>query len=155
MNNKLKKIIFFICTLVIFLLFGYLFSRNTDFYNVINKPFFAPKGIVFSVIWSGLYIIQAYYITYVYFNYKDLEEGKKLFVLLIINAILNILYMPVFFIFKSLFGGFVINLCLLISQLLIIYKSKQINIKILYLQIPYLLWLIFALVLSISIYLLN
>lgn len=153
--NKIKKILFFIIVLAVFLVTGFLFGKNTDFYNEINKPVFAPKGIVFSIVWSGLYVIQAYYITHIYFNYKDSKEGKKLLLLLIINSILNILYMPVFFIFKSLFGGFVINLVLLISEALIIYKSKQLDVKNYYLQIPYLLWLSFALVLSISVYLMN
>lgn len=153
--KKIKKILFFIIVLGIFLSAGFIFGKNTDFYNEINKPVFAPKGIVFSIVWSGLYVIQAYYITHIYFNYKDSVEGKKLIILLIINAILNILYMPVFFIFKSLFGGFIINLVLLISEALIIYKSKQLDIKNFYLQIPYLLWLCFALILSISVYLMN
>lgn len=153
--KKIKKILFFIIVLGILLGTGFVFGKNTDFYNEINKPTFAPKGIVFSIVWSGLYVIQAYYITHICFNYKDSVEGKKLIILLIINTILNILYMPVFFIFKSLFGGFVINLVLLISEALIIYKSKQLDIKNFYLQIPYLLWLCFALILSISIYLMN
>lgn len=153
--NKLKKVLFFIILLGIFLGTGFIFGKNTDFYNEINKPIFAPKGIIFSIVWSGLYVIQAYYITHIYFNYKDIKEGKKLLILLIINAILNILYMPVFFIFKSLFGGFVINLVLLISEVLIIYNSKQLGVKNFYLQIPYLLWLSFALILSISVYLMN
>ena len=71
------------------------------------------------------------------------------------NAVLNIIYMPVFFIFESIFGGFVISLLLFISLVLIIYKSKLLNIKQFYLEIPYFIWSIFALILSISIYLMN
>ncbi len=153
--DKIKKILFFIGVLAIFMVSGYIFGRNTDFYEEINKPVFAPKGIVFSIVWVGLYIIQSYYITHVFFNYKNTVEGKKLLILLIINGILNILYMPVFFMLKSIFGGFIVNLLVLISLVLIIYKSKIVNVKEWYLEIPYLLWIIFALVLSISIYLMN
>lgn len=153
--EKFKKIIFFVSVLAIFMVSGFLLGRNTDFYQEVNKPIFAPKGIVFSIVWVALYVIQSYYITYIFYNYRNNDEGKKLFILLIINGIINILYMPVFFIFKSLFGGFVINLLLFVSTLLIVYKSKQLLIKEWYLEIPYLLWVTFALVLSISIYLMN
>ena len=153
--EKLKKIIFFVSVLAIFMVSGFLLGRNTDFYNEINKPVFAPKGIVFSIVWVFLYVIQSYYITHIFYNYRNNNEGKKLFILLIINGIINILYMPVFFIFESIFGGFVISLLLFVSTLLIVYKSKQILIKEWYLEIPYLLWTTFALVLSTSIYLMN
>ncbi len=152
---KFKKIIFFIVVLAIFLITGYFFGKNTDFYEEINKPVFAPKGIVFSIVWTGLYVIQAYYVTHVYFNKTESKEYNKLLILLLINAVLNIIYMPVFFIFESIFGGFVISLLLFISLVLIIYKSKLLNIKQFYLEIPYFIWSIFALILSISIYLMN
>lgn len=153
--EKTKKIIFFIITLLIFLIPGFIFGMQTDFYKEINKPSFAPPGIVFSIIWTGLYTIQSYYITKVYYDYKDSSDGKSVILLLVINGIVNILYMPVFFIFKSLFGGFIISLILFVTLVIIVYKSKVSNIKEWYLQIPYLLWSLFALVLSISIYLMN
>ena len=152
---KVKKILFFICVLFIFLILGFIFGMSTDFYKEINKPFFSPPGIVFSIVWTGLYTIQAYYITKIYFDYKDSHEYKTLLSLLLINGIINIAYMPVFFALKSLFGGFIITLLIMITEALIVYKSKIDYIKEWYLQIPYLLWSIFALILSISIYLMN
>jgi tryptophan-rich sensory protein len=153
--KKFKKVIFFVIVLAIFMIPGFIFGKDTDFYKEINKPVFAPKGIVFSIVWVFLYTIQAYYITHIYYNYKDNNEGKKLFVLLIINGIINILYTPIFFALESIFGGFVISLLLFVSTLLIVAKSKQLMVKEWYLEIPYLLWTTFALVLSISIYLMN
>ena len=153
--KKFKKVLFFIIVLAIFMIPGFIFGRNTDFYKEINKPVFAPKGIVFSIVWVFLYTIQSYYITHIFYNYKYNNEGNKLFILLIINGVINILYMPIFFWLESLFGGFVISLLLFISTILIVIKSKQIMVKEWYLEIPYLLWTAFALILSISIYLMN
>lgn len=152
--GKFKKILFFLFVLAIFMVPGFIFSKNTEFYKEINKPVFAPPGIVFSIVWAGLYTLQAYYITKVYFEYND-KEGKKLLIILSINALANILYTPVFFVLKSTFGGFIISLITLVTVVLIVYKSKIIDIKEWYLEIPYLLWSIFALILSISIYLMN
>lgn len=153
--DKVKKIIFFIAVLAVFVIPGFLFGRNTEFYEQLNKPVFAPPGILFAIIWPILYIIQAFFITRIYYNYKENVETKKLLTLLVINGILNIMYMPIFFTFKSLFGGFVVTLLVGVSVVLIIMKSKEIKVKEWYLEIPYLLWSIFALVLSISIYLMN
>lgn len=153
--DKIKKIIFFIVVMAIFSIPGFLFSQNTEFYDEINKPIFAPKGIVFSVVWTGLYAIQSYYITHVYYNHRFSEKGKKLLWLLIINGILNILYTPIFFVFESIFGGLITTLFVFVSLILIILKSKEIQVKEWYLEIPYLLWSIFALILSISLYLMN
>lgn len=153
--GKFKKVLFFVCVLAIFMVPGFIFGKDTDFYNEINKPVFAPKGIVFSIVWPVLYIIQAYFITNIYYNYKDSPEGKKLFILLIVNGIFNILYTPVFFKLKSLFGGFAISLLVLVSLMLIVMKSKQIKVKEWYLELPYLLWSVFALILSITIYFMN
>ena len=96
--EKLKKVLFFLFVLAVFMIFGFIFAKDTSFYNEINKPVFAPKGIIFSIVWAGLYVIQSYYITKVFYDYKNQEEGNKLFWLLIINGVLNILYAPVFFI---------------------------------------------------------
>ena len=153
--DKFKKILFFIFVLALFMIPGYIFGRNTDFYQELTKPSFAPKGIVFAIVWPILYIIQSYYITHIYYNYHLEREGQKLLLLLIINGVLNIIYTPVFFVFKSIFGGFVVTLFTLVSLILIILKSKEMNIKKWYFEIPYMLWLIFALVLSISLYLMN
>lgn len=153
--EKFKKVLFFIVVLIIFLVPGFIFGMNTDFYKEINKPSFAPPGIVFSVVWSGLYTIQAYFITKIYYNHLNDKDGKKLLLLLIINGVANILYMPIFFALESLFGGFIISLIILVTLVLVIYKAKIMNVKEWYLELPYLLWSVFALILSISIYLMN
>lgn len=153
--DKVKKIIFFIVVLAVFMIPGFLFGRNTEFYDQINKPVFAPPGILFAIVWPILYIIQSFFITKIYFSYKENMEFKKLLTLLVINAIINIMYMPIFFTFKSMFGGFVITLLVAVSIILIIMKAKDLKVKEWYLEIPYLLWSVFALVLSISIYLMN
>ena len=65
------------------------------------------------------------------------------------------MYMPIFFAFNSMFGGFVITLLVVASIIIIIINAKDLKVKEWYLEIPYLLWSVFALVLSTSIYLMN
>ena len=153
--DKVKKIIFFIAVLAVFLIPGFLFGRNTEFYDQINKPVFAPNRVLFTIIWPIIYIIQSFFITRIYFSYIENIEFKKLLTLLVINAIINIMYMPIFFAFNSMFGGFVITLLVVASIIIIIIHAKDLKVKDWYLEIPYLLWSVFALVLSTSIYLMN
>lgn len=152
--DKIKKIIFFLIVLAVFVIPGFLFGKSTDFYNEIHKPFFAPPAILFSIIWPVLYIIQSYLITKIYFNNND-KEYQKLLILLVINGILNIMYMPVFFAFKSIFGGFAISLLVAMSLIIVILKMRELKFKNWYWEIPYFLWSVFALILSIAIYFLN
>ena len=161
MKNVLwKKIIFFIIVLFLFIFPSFLFRKDVSFYKEISLPSFAPKPIIFGIVWTILYVIQSLYITYVYFNIFKVNsfstnDKKNLEILLIINFIFNILYMPIFFKFHLLFGSLLICTFVLLSLLLIIIKSKEMKIKYWYLEIPYLIWAIFATILAGSIFFIN
>lgn len=154
---KIKKVILFIAIFAVFVISGFIFLKDTSFYQEITKPSFAPTKTVFMIVWPILYLIQSFFImkvVFYYFDRKDMKT-KKVMILLIINGILNILYSFVFFVLKSSFGGFVITLLVLVTLIMAINKAKEIRLKEWKLELPYLLWNIFALVLSICIYILN
>ena len=72
-----------------------------------------------------------------------------------IQLILNALWTPIFFGFNQYFLGFLWVLMLIIlvvSMILIFYKIDKISS---YLNIPYLIWLLFACYLSFGVYVLN
>ena len=140
MKNVLwKKIIFFIIVLFLFIFPSFLFRKDVSFYKEISLPSFAPKPIIFGIVWTILYVIQSLYITYVYFNIFKVNSFST-------NDKKNL---------EILFGSLLICTFDLLSLLLIIIKSKEMKIKYWYLEIPYLIWAIFATILAGSIFFIN
>ena len=64
----MKKIFKFIVFLVPWFISSLLFKSDTIFYKSLNKPVFAPPGIVFPIVWTILYILIAISI---YLIFKD------------------------------------------------------------------------------------
>lgn len=149
----MKKILLFIGLLLPWFL-GTLFATDASFYQTLNLPSFAPKPIVFSIVWPILYVLITLSIYFV-ITEEGIRQNKDYRNIIIINYILNQLYPLLFFKFHSLFLSFVCTTLLAISNLFFYYETKSINTKSAKLLLPYLFWSIFAFILSITIYFMN
>ncbi len=147
-----KVILFFVLFIPWFL--SVLFTRDTSFYQTLNLPSFAPKPIVFGIVWPILYLLIAIS-SYRIIKEYGIKNNKEYFRILIVNYVLNQLYTLLFFVFHSLFFSFVDTAFLFISTLFLYYETKSMDKKSAYLLLPYLFWDLFALVLSTSIYFMN
>lgn len=144
----IKKIIkYIICLLPWFL--SSLICSNYGFFNEINIPSFTIPRSLFKVVWPIIYILIASSI-YLITNYT--KEYKKD---LLYNYIFNQLYPIVFFCFKNTFLGFVTCLFTLLSSIFLYYETKSINKLSSKFLIPYTLFLVYATILSASIYFMN
>ena len=151
MKFNLKKFIFI---LTVTFLIGSLFSffTGTSIYNEIVKPPFSPKGIVFPIVWSILYILMSISL------YQVLEENIDNDTSILIYSIqlfFNSLWTLIFFGFKNFFISFIWIMVLIffvIKMFLHFYKIKK---SAGLLIIPYIIWLFIALYLNIGIYVLN
>ena len=139
----MKKVFKYLVYLLPWLLPNFIFKIDTSFYDTINKPFFAPPKIVFPIIWTIIYILIAIAL------YKNKNKNLVYYKSLIINYFSNQIYTFLFFSLKSPFIAFIDTIIVLISSL---YLYNEIKSKYL---IPYIIWNIFATVLSLSIYLIN
>lgn len=148
----MKKFILFLGLLIPWFI-GALFSFDTSFYQEIALPFFAPPAIIFGIVWPILYlcIATSSYLILKEYGGKEKEYNKVLF----INYIFNQLYPFFFFTLHSLLLSFIDTVALLISTLFLYYETKSLNKTSSKLLIPYVLWNLFALILSISIYFMN
>ena len=148
MKINIRKLLFFII-IPVFLgsLVGFLTSSFNN-YNEIIQPSFAPSGILFPIVWTILYILMGIS------SYIVSETGGSL-VIYIIQLIVNLLWSFLFFLFKWYFISFLWILLLIVLVVIMIRKFFNISKVSSYLQIPYLLWLIFASILNFSIYILN
>lgn len=130
---------------------GLIISGSID-YNSLQKPFLAPPSILFPIIWTILYILMG--VSYGILKEKDLTnfEVKSIYYLqLFVNAMWPIF----FFTLKWRLFAFIWIIVLDILVLTMIIKFYQKNKLSGLLQIPYLLWNLFASYLNLFIYLLN
>lgn len=145
------KILFILAPLILGFSISAFFKPN-EWYKNLQKPEYIPPSIVFSIVWSFLYLlfgISMYYGIY----YKK----SVYWIIPIIHLIANLLFSPIMFGYNNLLWAFMITLITLITCILIIWqfyitKSNMISI---YMLIPYLLWLIFATYLAYDIYSIN
>lgn len=115
-------------------------------YQDLNKPPLSPLGITFPVVWTILYIIMGYSF------YKQNEQNKTIYYT---QLIVNGLWSIIFFVFKWYLLATIWIIILIILVIIMIknfYKENKLSGLI---NIPYLLWLLFALYLSFGVYLLN
>ncbi len=130
---------------------GFIISRFMD-YNVLQKPPLAPPGILFPIIWTILYILMG--ISYGRLDTKSLIDSKTNFIYYL-QLFVNALWPIIFFVLKWRLFAFIWIVLLDILVILMImqfYKKDKWSGLI---QIPYLVWSLFASYLNLSIYLLN
>ena len=145
----LKRLIVSFSIVAILVLLSMIFTKNTmDFYKEINRPELAPPAILFPVVWTILYSIIA--ITLYYFR-----DNKEIKTSIIINLVINVIWPILFFRFKLLFFSAIWLILIIISLILALKKISKVDKRFLYLNLPYLFWLIFAFYLNFMIFILN
>ena len=148
----IKKILRFIIILIPWFLSS-LICNDYSYFNSINTPFFTIPKPLFGIVWTILYILIAISIYKVSTsNYYDLKEYKKN---LFYNYIFNQLFTIIFFCIKNNFLAFVDVLLTLITSLFLYYETKEIDKKASKFLLPYVFFLIYAFILSITIYFIN
>lgn len=122
-------------------------------FNVLDKPPLSPPGWLFPVVWTILYILMGIS-SYLIYEESDVNSDCCLKVYLL-SLFVNFLWSPVFFSLELRLFAFIIIVVLDLVVSYMIWCYYKVNKKAVYLQIPYLIWILFATYLNLSIYLLN
>lgn len=133
----------------------FTFDAIPTWYAALNKPFFSPPNWVFGPVWTTLYIlmgISAYLIWQKGWQKKSIRSALSLFG---IQLFLNALWSILFFGLRSPLLGLAGILPLWLSIALCIKEFYPIDRKAAYLLIPYILWVSFATLLNLFIWMLN
>ena len=130
---------------------GLIISSAID-YNSLQKPFLAPPSIVFPIVWTILYILMG--ISYGILKSKSLTD-KKIDLIYYIQLAVNAAWSIIFFLLKWRLFAFIWILLLDILVILMIIKFYKKDKTAGFLQIPYILWTLFASYLNLAIYILN
>lgn len=153
--NK-KKIWYIVISILIPLVIGFVGSMlggSMDLFNNIEKPSFAPPAILFPIVWGVLYVLMGIssYLVYI----SDSEYKNIGLIFYAIQLILNSLWTMIFFRFEKFLLAFIWLVLITVFVIIMMYYFYKSDKKAFYLQIPYLIWLIFATILNYSIYTLN
>ena len=120
--------------------------------NTLTKPPLFPPNFLFPIVWTILYLLIG--ISYFLVKQKD-ENCKLISFIYYLQLILNFSWPICFFVLHFYHITIIISILLLLTSLLMTwlfhFKSKLAS----YLLIPYILWLIYALYLNVSIVILN
>jgi len=157
MKSKIKTYAFFIIlTLAVGGLSALLTMGNMDIYDTINKPPFAPPSIVFPIAWGILYVLMAVGASMVYITGK--QEGiytlPSLFFYFLQLAV-NFFWSIIFFNVQNFLLAFLWLLLLLVLVIIMSLRFYRVNKTAALLQIPYILWIIFAGILNYAVFVLN
>ena len=130
---------------------GLITASSID-YNSLEKPFLAPPSIAFPLVWTILYILIG--VSYGILKSKKITNSE-INLIYYIQLGVNSLWSIFFFIVKWRLFSFIWIIILAILIIVMIFKFYNKDKVAGLLQIPYLLWVLFASYLNISIYLLN
>lgn len=150
MHEKIYKGLQIFLPLILGSIVGLLINSSMDYANL-NQPPLSPPGIVFPIAWSILYLLMGIG----YYLYRQDYKDNKTIVLYYLNLFFNLTWTFIFFVFK-LRGLSILWIIILIGIVLLLIKEFwQTKRASAHCFIPYLLWLIFATYLNISIFILN
>ena len=125
-------------------------------YALLQKPPLSPPPILFPIVWTILYLLMGLgsYIAYksALNNNTPISEPLTPY---IIQLLFNFLWTPVFFGFRNYLLGAIISLIIIVFLIWTIIEFFKLNRFSAYIQLPYLLWSIFASYLSFGVFFLN
>lgn len=134
---------------------GFLTRNSVAIYNELVKPPLSPPQWVFPVVWTLLYILMGISSYLVYQSDTDTKEKKDALRVYGIQLLLNFLWSLVFFHMQAYLLAFIILILLWFAIYIMIERFSAINMAAGKLQIPYLLWVMFAGYLNLAIICLN
>lgn len=134
-------------------LVGLLTKDSMNVYSSLVKPDLAPPGVLFAIVWTILYILMGISSYLVYTSdspYKN--DALRAY---IVQLVVNLIWPIIFFIAENYFISLIWIILLLVLIIIMIKAFLKVDKFAAYLQIPYLLWVVFATYLNYSIFILN
>ena len=127
---------------------------NTDWYQSLVQPAFAPPSFLFGIVWTVLYVMIAASMLLVWSRVKK-KDRRVIAGLFGVNLFANAIWSPVFFIEHQLDLAVYVAVIIAVTAWLLIYQLWNIQRTAAWLLVPYALWTTFATVLAASLWFLN
>ncbi len=156
-SSDIKYITLGALTVLLLGFFTALLTGDSSLYGNLKMPPLSPPPILFSIVWSILYVLIGGTIGGVYsYNDESVSEEKKNGLLLaVISLVFNLLWFPLFFGKGQLLAALVDLIAIILFTVLYAKYFYKIKPIFAYLTIPYILWLLFAFYLNLGVVILN
>jgi translocator protein len=122
-----------------------------EFYQSIQKPFFAPPDWVFGLAWGIIYPLIAVAFIYLVYLTSKKRVPTYLIWIFIVNLIANLLFTPIQLGLTALWPATIDILIILGTLVFLEWKIWRHSKTIFFLLLPYLLWGAFATILQLTI----
>ena len=127
--------------------------KGMTYYDMQEKPFFTPPDIAFPVVWTILYTLMG--ISAARIKQSNDPKKKEALKTYLLQLAVNFFWSVIFFGLHQYFLAFLWLLLLIGLIVKMIKEFSQIDLTAAKLQIPYLLWCIFAAALNFGVWRLN
>ena len=133
-----------------------LTKDSMNIYGELNAPPLSPPGWLFPIVWSILFVLMGISSGMIYIDRKkNPEAAKRGLIYYAISLVLNFSWSIVFFNLQAAFFALLVLLVLLYSIIRTVLEYRKVKPIAAYLQIPYIIWVIFAGYLNAGIWFLN
>ena len=134
---------------------GFLTRGDVEIYaSSIVKPFLSPPALLFPIVWTVLYALMGISAARIYAAPKSQERTKCLW-LFMVQLGINFAWCFVFFTLRMFLAASVCLAVMIVLVVMMCMYFRKVDALSAYLQIPYLVWLVFAEYLSLGVYFLN
>lgn len=124
-------------------------------YAALEKPFFNPPNWLFAPAWVTLYLLMGIAAFLIWRQGLEQKGVRAALLVFLVQLVLNALWSVVFFGLQSPLWGVVVIIALWVAILLTILRFFKLSAAAGALLLPYILWVSFASVLNIAIWVLN
>ncbi|TCO08482.1 TspO/MBR related protein [Natronoflexus pectinivorans] len=125
-----------------------------EWYASLNRPWFSPPNWIFGPVWTTIYILMG--ISFFMVWKQDATRERNLAILVFfIQLLLNLAWSFLFFYFKMPGLALIEIILLWLSIIVMFFAFYKVNPLAAYINIPYFLWVSFAIPLNAGFYFLN
>ncbi len=161
---SIKEIRNFIISILIPLLIGFSSSfiarillgmDISTYYSQLIKPGFAPPSFIFPIAWTIIYVLMGISAYIVMKKGSNLSKVRDAMFYYWLQLGLNFLWVILFFGLELRFTALIDLIILIVIIIIMIFKFYKLDKKAAYINVPYIMWSLYALFLNYFIWIIN
>ena len=154
LKNKFVSFVLFVAVTYLASFIGRVSTalHKEPWYSSLNKSFLSPPDWIFAPVWTSLYLLMSIAI---WIAWHKSNYDKNLVFIYLIHLFFNTTWSIVFFVYHSISVALINLIIIILFIIYLILKFKNISNFSFYFMIPYLLWSCYALILNLTLLVLN